>query len=177
MTSVSIVPSHFVFPQVILENGTTTADNQSILPSKKKKVRRTNADARQTKPIAKKKLSKKERKRLEKILQVKKKKAQVSSPFQQPFTTNRFSSLQRVDLLHQLSEVQISNDELALLHSIKHIGNKAKRYSRSFFARRSNRGVFRPLAEPAGTSEQETKVSLHHLAKKRAKLSAEPPTK
>lgn len=79
----SIVPPHFVFPQVILENGTTTADNQSILPSKKKKVRRTNVDARQTKPIAKKKLSKKERKRLEKILQVKKKKAQVSSPCQQ----------------------------------------------------------------------------------------------
>ncbi|CAF2078328.1 unnamed protein product [Rotaria magnacalcarata] len=89
---------------VIVEGETTTADNNSILPSKK----RTTHAIHQKAP-AKRKLSKKERKRLEKVLDVKKKKAK------------------RVELLDQLGQVQISNDELALLHSVKNIGSKAKR--------------------------------------------------
>ncbi|CAF3441010.1 unnamed protein product [Rotaria socialis] len=89
---------------VIVEGETTTADNNSILPSKK----RTTHAIHQKAP-AKRKLSKKERKRLEKVLDVKKKKAK------------------RVELLDQLGQIQISNEELALLHSVKNIGSKAKR--------------------------------------------------
>lgn len=66
--------SRFLFTQVIVEGETTTADNQSILPSKKRLTRVVKSAA----PV-KRKLSKKERKRLEKVLDVKKKKAKVSS--------------------------------------------------------------------------------------------------
>ena len=63
------------FTQVIVEGETTTADNQSILPSKKRLTRAVKSTS--TTPT-KRKLTKKERKRLEKVLDVKKKKAQVS---------------------------------------------------------------------------------------------------
>jgi hypothetical protein len=58
---------------VIVEGETTTADNNSILPSKK----RTTHTVSQTTAHPKRKLSKKERKRLEKVIDVKKKKAKV----------------------------------------------------------------------------------------------------
>ncbi len=61
--------------QVVVEGETTTADNNSILPSKKRTTRSIHQTA--TTPI-KRKLSKKERKRLEKVVDLKKKKAQVS---------------------------------------------------------------------------------------------------
>jgi hypothetical protein len=61
--------------QVLVEGETTTADNNSILPSKKRITRSVN----QTTTPIKRKLSKKERKRLEKVLDTKKKKAQVST--------------------------------------------------------------------------------------------------
>jgi DNA replicative helicase MCM subunit Mcm2 (Cdc46/Mcm family) len=60
--------------QVVVEGETTTADNNSILPSKK----RTTRSIHQTTTPIKRKLSKKERKRLEKVVDLKKKKAQVS---------------------------------------------------------------------------------------------------
>jgi hypothetical protein len=59
--------------QIHSEGDTTTADNTSILPSKKRLTRVVN----QPSTGVKKKLSKKERKRLEKVLDVKRKKAQV----------------------------------------------------------------------------------------------------
>jgi hypothetical protein len=59
--------------QVLIEGATTTADNTSILPSKK----RLTHVVKQSSIVTKKKLSKKERKRLEKVLDVKRKKAQV----------------------------------------------------------------------------------------------------
>ncbi|CAF3964301.1 unnamed protein product, partial [Adineta steineri] len=90
---------------VIVEGETTTADNNSILPSKK---RITHAVKQTTAPV-KRKLSKKERKRLEKVLDIKKKKAK------------------RVELLDKLGQVQIGSDELALLHKVKNIGAKVKR--------------------------------------------------
>ncbi|CAF3977044.1 unnamed protein product, partial [Adineta steineri] len=90
---------------VIVEGETTTADNNSILPSKK---RITHAVKQTTVPV-KRKLSKKERKRLEKVLDIKKKKAK------------------RVELLDKLGQVQIGSDELALLHKVKNIGAKVKR--------------------------------------------------
>jgi hypothetical protein len=64
----------YVVNQVIVEGETTTADNNSILPSKKRATRAVG----QTTAPAKRKLSKKERKRLEKVLDVKKKKAKVN---------------------------------------------------------------------------------------------------
>jgi hypothetical protein len=63
----------YVVNQVVVEGETTTADNNSILPSKK----RTTHAVRQTTIPVKRKLSKKERKRLEKVLDIKKKKAKV----------------------------------------------------------------------------------------------------
>lgn len=57
-----------------IEGQGTTADNSSILPSKKRLTRVVSS----TTTPAKRKLSKKERKRLEKVLDTKKKKAQVS---------------------------------------------------------------------------------------------------
>lgn len=59
--------------KIIVEGETTTADNNSILPSKK----RTTHIVNQPTNISKRKLSKKERKRLEKVLDLKKKKAKV----------------------------------------------------------------------------------------------------
>ncbi|CAF1460721.1 unnamed protein product, partial [Rotaria sordida] len=92
--------------KVIVEGETTTADNNSILSSKKRithSIRQTT-----TTTSIKHKLSKKERKRLEKVLDIKKKKAK------------------RVELLDKLGQIQISNDELALLHSVKNIDSKIK---------------------------------------------------
>jgi len=63
----------YVVNQIVVEGETTTADNNSILPSKK----RTTHAVRQTTIPVKRKLSKKERKRLEKVLDIKKKKAKV----------------------------------------------------------------------------------------------------
>ena len=60
--------------QVTVEGESTTADNNSILPSKKRKTRTIN----QARTSFKRKLSKRERKRLEKVLDVKKKKAKVN---------------------------------------------------------------------------------------------------
>ncbi|CAF3990252.1 unnamed protein product [Rotaria sordida] len=91
---------------VIVEGETTTADNNSILSSKKRithSIRQTT-----TTTSIKHKLSKKERKRLEKVLDIKKKKAK------------------RVELLDKLGQIKISNDELALLHSVKNIDSKIK---------------------------------------------------
>ncbi|CAF1343812.1 unnamed protein product [Rotaria sordida] len=90
--------------KVIVEGETTTADNNSILSSKK----RITHSISQTTTSIKHKLSKKERKRLEKVLDIKKKKAK------------------RVELLDKLGQIQISNDELALLHSVKNIDSKIK---------------------------------------------------
>ncbi|CAF4024932.1 unnamed protein product [Rotaria sordida] len=70
-------------------------------------ARRFNKKSQTTTSI-KHKLSKKERKRLEKVLDIKKKKAN------------------RVELLDKLGQIQISNDELALLHSVKNIDSKIK---------------------------------------------------
>ncbi len=58
---------------MVVEGEATTADNNSILPSKKRTTRLIH---QKTAPV-KRKLSKKERKRLEKVLDLKKKKAQV----------------------------------------------------------------------------------------------------
>jgi hypothetical protein len=63
----------YVVKQILVEGETTTADNNSILPSKK----RTTRSVSQPTATIKRKLSKKERKRLEKVLDLKKKKAQV----------------------------------------------------------------------------------------------------
>jgi hypothetical protein len=63
----------YVVKQILVEGETTTADNNSILPSKK----RTTRSVSQPTAAIKRKLSKKERKRLEKVLDLKKKKAQV----------------------------------------------------------------------------------------------------
>lgn len=65
--------------QVTIEGETTTADNSSILPSKKRLTRAVPSTTTPTK----RKLSKKERKRLEKVLDTKKKKAQVSQNLNQ----------------------------------------------------------------------------------------------
>lgn len=85
--------------QVVLESETTTADNQSILPSKKVKRPKQNLPQAQ-----RKKLSKKERKRLEKILQVKKKKARVRSSSMEFFV---FSSMVNEDILARRSAQSI----------------------------------------------------------------------
>lgn len=116
----------YIVNQVIVEGETTTADNNSILPSKKRATRAVS----QTTSV-KRKLSKKERKRLEKVLDVKKKKAKVNKTN----SSFRFVSIfcffffliKRVELLDKLGQIQISNDELALLHSVKSIGSKVKR--------------------------------------------------
>ncbi|UJR14756.1 hypothetical protein I4U23_001746 [Adineta vaga] len=116
---------------VLVESETTTADNNSILPSKKRTTRTIN----QTTAPVKRKLSKKERKRLEKVLDLKNKKAK------------------RVELLDKLGQVQIGNDELALLHSVKNIGTKPKR---------------QPINIPTLTdTSSSTIINLNHLSRKR----------
>jgi len=57
---------------------------------------------------------------------LKKKKAQVEE-IEYDRQLNDVVLFQRVDLLDKLGQVQIDKDELALLHSVKHIGNKTKR--------------------------------------------------
>ncbi|CAF0856362.1 unnamed protein product [Adineta ricciae] len=116
---------------ILVEGEATTADNNSILPSKKRTTRTVN----QPTASVKRKLSKKERKRLEKVLDLKKKKAK------------------RVELLDKLSQVQINNEELALLHSVKNIGSKTKR---------------QPTDNSALTNTSSaTTVNLNHLSRKR----------
>ncbi|CAF3953492.1 unnamed protein product [Rotaria sordida] len=122
---------------VIVEGETTTADNNSILPSKKRKTHSVSQI-----PIpTKRKLSKKERKRLEKVLDVKKKKAK------------------RVELLDKLGQIQISNDELALLHSVKNIGSKTKR---------------QPIDIQVSTTNSSTSINFNQRSRKRpAQVSTE----
>ncbi|CAF3861619.1 unnamed protein product [Rotaria sordida] len=122
---------------VIVEGESTTADNNSILPSKKRK---THSVSQITTPT-KRKLSKKERKRLEKVLDVKKKKAK------------------RVELLDKLGQIQISNDELALLHSVKNIGSKTKR---------------QPIDIQVSTTNSSTSINFNQRSRKRpAQVSTE----
>ncbi|CAF3503121.1 unnamed protein product [Rotaria sp. Silwood1] len=122
---------------VIVEGETTTADNNSILPSKK----RVTHSVSQTATPIKRKLSKKERKRLEKVLDVKKKKAK------------------RVELLDKLGQIQISNDELALLHSVKNIGSKTKR---------------QPIDTQVSTINSSTSINFNQRSRKRpAQVSTE----
>ncbi|CAF3601768.1 unnamed protein product, partial [Rotaria sp. Silwood2] len=128
---------NFCFNQVIVEGETTTADNNSILPSKK----RVTHSVSQTTTPNKRKLSKKERKRLEKVLDVKKKKAK------------------RVELLDKLGQIQISTDELALLHSVKNIGSKTKR---------------QPINTQVSTTNSSTLINFNQRSRKRpAQISTE----
>ncbi|CAF4503188.1 unnamed protein product, partial [Rotaria sp. Silwood2] len=128
---------NFCFNQVIVEGETTTADNNSILPSKK----RVTHSVSQTTTPKKRKLSKKERKRLEKVLDVKKKKAK------------------RVELLDKLGQIQISTDELALLHSVKNIGSKTKR---------------QPINTQVSTTNSSTLINFNQRSRKRpAQISTE----